>query len=132
MTSDSDRILADTHTLLWYFTESPRISATADKLLQEVELGNLELVVPTIVLAEAIRVTERKNPGISYGELIERLKRIRTTLIVALDSAILDEVLRLPSSIEMHDRIIAATARVYGAKLVSRDRVFGGVVETVW
>jgi PIN domain nuclease of toxin-antitoxin system len=44
----------------------------------------------------------------------------------------LNEVLKLPASLEMHDRIIIATARVYTATLISRDRAIAGVAETVW
>ena len=132
MTSSSGRILADTHTLVWYLAESPKLSAKADQLLQDAESGLLELVVPTIVLAEAMRVVERRNPGLSMEELFAGLSRFERANVVSLDMTILQAVLALPPSIEMHDRIIAATAQVYGATLISKDRQLGTVVETVW
>ena len=132
MTSSSGRILADTHTPVWYLAESPRLSAKADQLLQDAENGLLELVVPTIVLAAAIRVVERRNPGLSIEGLFAGLSRFDGANVVSLDMTILQAVQTLPPSIEMHDRIIAATAQVYGATLISRDRQLGSVVETVW
>jgi predicted nucleic acid-binding protein len=77
MTSEFDKVLADTHALIWYFTGSSRLSVTADQILQRAERGEIGLIVPTIVLAEAISVSERKNPGISIDEILDRLARMR-------------------------------------------------------
>jgi PIN domain nuclease of toxin-antitoxin system len=43
-------------------------------------------------------------------------------------------MLQLPDKWEIHDRIIAATARYYTAKLITKDKVLSdsNEVETVW
>lgn len=54
--------------------------------------------------------------------------------IVPFDFSIFQMTLKLPEGWEIHDRIIAATACYYGAKLVTRDEVLqtSDEIETVW
>ena len=37
MTSEPDKVVADTHALIWYFTENPRLSHAADLIMQRAE-----------------------------------------------------------------------------------------------
>jgi len=53
------------------------------------------------------------------------LNRIQAGLgyqIVDFDLAVLREMQRLPQELELHDRALAATALLYDAALLSRDR----------
>ena len=132
MTSNLDRLVADTHTLVWHLTDSPRLSDLARRLMDSIDEGGAELIVPTIVLAEALHVSERRNPGVSFDEVMTYISDMPTAVVAALDLPVIRETRRLSPSLEMHDRIIAATARLYGARLISRDRQLGSLVETVW
>jgi predicted nucleic acid-binding protein len=132
MTSSRDRFVPDTHPLVWFFTEDRRISPAAEAVLAAAETGDVELIIPTIVLSELLWVCEHKNPGITTAETLERITRIPQGLIANFDMPVFELLLTLPSDLEMHDRIIAATAKLYNAALVTRDRKLIGVVPTLW
>ncbi len=52
------RYVADTHTLVWYFTNDKRLGAIAYNTLEGlIEKG--EILIPTIVLAELLYISER-------------------------------------------------------------------------
>ena len=132
MTSSPTKVVADTHALVWFIQQSSQLSPKADEILRGVERGEIELVVPTIVIAEAIHISERRNPAVSVDEILALIAGMPSALIVALDMPILEEVRRLPPRIHLHDRIIVATSRVYGASLLTRDRIIAGAVDTIW
>jgi PIN domain nuclease of toxin-antitoxin system len=124
--------IADTHALLWYLADSPRLSAAAKKAFDEAKTGRVTVVVPAIVLAELIWT-------ILKGRINVDLKRVLATVqkhytITPLEPA---DVLKLPdlSPIpEMHDRMIVAEALRRGASLITRDEVIikSGLVPVIW
>jgi len=46
--------IADTHALLWYLADSPRLSPAAKQAFDQAKAGQATVVVPAIVLAELI------------------------------------------------------------------------------
>ena len=44
--------LADTHALLWYLADSPRLSVSAKQAFDQAKAGQATVIVPAIVLAE--------------------------------------------------------------------------------
>jgi predicted nucleic acid-binding protein len=100
--------------------------------MQAVDRGEAALIVPTIVLAEALRISEKRNPAITFDEILGYIAAMRNALIVSLDMPIIEATRSLSPELEMHDRIIAATAKAHDASLLSRDRKLGDFVETVW
>ena len=55
----------------------------------------------------------------------------RNAIIASLEMAVLVEAIRLPPALEMHDRLIAATASIFSATFISRDRQLTSLVDTV-
>lgn len=89
------------------------------------------ILVPTIVLAEAVAAIEKHNVAMSISELL-RLVEEAAYSIVPFGFDAFQAMLRLPSRIEMHDRMIAATGKVYGAAVLTRDPSLAGIVDTFW
>jgi predicted nucleic acid-binding protein len=121
----------DTHALLWYFAVDKRLSRRAAEVLRKAETGSLDVVLSTVVLAEAVRVIERNRVKLRGGlmPLIEAMPGLR---VVPFDLDTFREMLKLPPSLEIHDRMIAATTRQYGAKLITRDAELAKVVTIHW
>ena len=93
-----------------------------------------ELVVPTFVLVEAMRVGQRARPPISLEQIVQPLMEAAYVRIEPLGT---DQVLALPSLAairELHDRIICAHAITNDAPLMTTDEQIheSGLVETVW
>src|SRR5262245_53932861 len=104
----SEVFIADTHALVWYFVRDRKLSQAGQKSLRDVEHGDLNLVVPTIVLAEMQTLAERKMPNIPMSAIVALFESRPNITIAPFDFAHFKEFASLPSSLEMHDRIIAA------------------------
>lgn len=118
--------IADTHALIWYLLDDPRLSSTARGVFSDaVSLGQY-IGIPTISIVEIIYLTEKgRIPTSALTSLQERLAEQQTVLqIVPLNQAITFRVQQIDRNLvpEMPDRIIAATAAEYNLPLVSRDR----------
>ena len=63
------RYVVDTHTLVWYFTRDEKLSSKAKEIIQEAEGGRNELIIPVIVLLEALDIQEKKKVQFNISEL---------------------------------------------------------------
>jgi len=129
-----DAYVVDTHSLVWFITEDDKLSKKAERVLDQAEAAEVEVLVPIIVLAETTYISQKKKVEITIDEVLERIRQGDGFAIVPFDFSIFQTTLKLPEDWEIHDRIIAATACYYGAKLVTRDRVMraSDEIETVW
>ncbi len=127
------RYVADTHTLVWYFTNDKRLGAVAyDTLEGSIEKG--EILIPTIVLAELLYISERGRIKLSFKETLEKIESNDKYEIVSLDIDVLMQADEIKPIVEMHDRLIVATAFIYNAEVITKDKqiIEAGVVNTIW
>ena len=126
--------VVDTHSLVWFIAEDDRLSRRVARLLAQAETADVQVLVPTIVLAEITYIAEKRRVKVAVAEVLARIESGDGFAIVPFDLAVLRSMLQLPIKWEMHDRIIAATACHYKAKVITKDRVLRGSseVETVW
>ncbi|MBI5527933.1 MAG: type II toxin-antitoxin system VapC family toxin [Deltaproteobacteria bacterium] len=127
-------VVVDTHAIVWYFTGDPRLPETAHRLLEDAERGDGQVLVPTIVLAESAHIAQRKKAPVPIEKVVSVLREENGFAVVPFDFEIFSTVLRLPAEWELHDRIIAATAKYYRAALLTKDRVLRDArdLETIW
>lgn len=129
--------VADTHAVIWYLYDDPRLSASARATFQEAVNSGNQIGFSTITLAEIIYLEEK---GRIHPEVSERL-------LAALDQpgAVLRElpfdraVAEAMPAIDrsqvpnLPDRIIAATAQLYERPVISRDRqITLSDLPTIW
>lgn len=129
-----DTYVADTHSLIWFITENHTLSKRASQILEEAEKAEVEVLIPTIVLAEITYIAQKKRVKITVNEVLERIQEGDGFIVVPFDFPIFQIVLKLPEDWEIHDRIIAATARYYRSQLITKDKSLrkSGKIETVW
>lgn len=113
----------DTHVLIWYFTGSARLSPEARDIIDQVRQQGGRLLIPTIVLAEALNVAVKGRVVFDFQKLYQLVRAEPEFEIVEFGIEIFDETLRVSAVPEIHDRIIVATARFYGADLLTKDGV---------
>jgi PIN domain nuclease of toxin-antitoxin system len=113
----------DTHVLVWYFTGSARLSPEARNIIDQVRQQGGRLLVPTIVLAEALNVAAKGRVIFDFQTLYQLVRAEPEFEIVEFGIEIFDETRRVSAVPEIHDRIIVATARFYGADLLTKDGV---------
>jgi PIN domain nuclease of toxin-antitoxin system len=131
------RAVADTHVLIWYLYDDPRLSAAARTVIEQSEGDGDEIGVSAITLAEIVYLIEkgRVHPE-ALGRVLAALDEPGATLqdlpldrsvVAVMPSVDRNEVPDLP------DRIIAATAKLYEVPVISRDRrIRLSAVETIW
>jgi PIN domain nuclease of toxin-antitoxin system len=124
----------DTHALLWWFVDSPKISPKASEIFERCEAGQNIIFIPSIVLAEAISIFEKRRISFDFRKLFKRIEESGNFVVVPLDYTILQKMLDLKDIQELHDKIIVATTRYLNAPLVTKDRVIQSLsyIKTVW
>lgn len=104
----ANKIVVDTHALIWYLENNAKLGASAKAVLDD---PTSDLVLPIIALAEAMFIVERgKTKVTSVALLLDRLRKDPRIEIYPLTIAIMTQTLAFSTIPEMHDRQIAATA----------------------
>ena len=103
----------DTHVLIWYFTGNKRLSADLKAKIDEVRQQGGRLLVPTIVLAEALAVDAKGRVVFDFAHLYQLVQTEPEFEVVDFSVEIFDEVLRIQTIPEIHDRIIVALSLIH-------------------
>ena len=134
--------VCDTHPLVWFLTENPKLSASARSHLRRAEAGEATVYVPTIVLSEFLWLAKRDR--VSWERFFEFLFRLEGYSGFRVADLNLETLSRMTyvimvspqprPELELHDLSILATALLLGAKLITKDRQLRRqtLVEAVW
>lgn len=127
-------VVTDTHALLWFLSGDKKLGKQAASYLKAVEAGNVRLVIPIVVMMEILVITEKKRVETSWAEILEKIFKFPDYVIYPIDTEVLFEVKKMNQKLELHDRIIAATAKLLKAPLLTVDPEIINYtdVEIVW
>ena len=119
------RYVADTQAMLWYLSGDRRLSSQARACFRRSRDGYEQILVPSIVLVEAVFILQRQRVASEViGQLLALPDAADAGIAVYLLTA---EIARECASFgpavipEMPDRIIAATARYLRLPLLTAD-----------
>lgn len=118
----ADLYVIDTHVLIWYFIGSKRLKPALREKIDEIRNRNGRLLVPTIVLAEALDVAEKGRVEFDFAAMQRVIREEPEFEIISFSPEIFNTVAQVQNVPELHDRIIVATARFYGAGILTKDR----------
>ena len=118
----ADLYVIDTHVLIWYFTGSHRLKPALKDKIDDIRNRNGRLLVPTIVLAEALAIAEKGKVEFDFAEMQRVIREEPEFEVVSFSPEIFQMVVQVHNIPELHDRIIVATARFYGAGILTKDR----------
>ena len=126
--------VTDTHALLWWFTDSPQIGSNASEIFAKCEKGELAIFVPSIVIAEALSIFDKKRILFNFKALFRHISTSENFVIIALDYQVLQKMIDLKDISELHDKIIAATAKYLNLPIITKDEILRkrAVVKTIW
>ncbi len=130
------KALLDTHILLWWLGEDTRLAPEQRHILEKADAEN-PLWVSDITLWEIATLFSlgRIRLHLPLREWLEQATAPPLIRQIPITPAIASEVAALPDSFHRDpaDRILVATARVFGATLVTRDRriIEAGLVPTL-
>ena len=129
--------VADTHTLIWYVLNDPRLSPTAKIAMLNTAAAGDSVFVPTISLVEIVYLIEKRR---FPQALLQRIVAILNDPLgelkpVSLDENIAQSLQQIPRDIvpDMPDRIIAATALHLNLPLITADhQIQASGIHTIW
>lgn len=126
--------VTDTHSLIWYLIDSPKLSFNANKAFKEVEEGKAKLIIPAIVVAEIIYIVESGKVKADLDSLIQKIQEAKNFEVSSLGLNQLLCFKEQTNILEMHDRLIVCEALLSKARIITKDREIknSGVVEVVW
>jgi PIN domain nuclease of toxin-antitoxin system len=132
------RYVTDTHALYWHFTNDTRLSQAARQIFYEADSGLHQILIPGIVLIEMVYLVEKgRLDAAMVDQVFSALDVVGGSYAVApLDQHTAQALRDIPRSAvpDMPDRIIAATARQLGLRLITRDTAIhkAGVISVIW
>lgn len=126
--------VTDTHALLWWFIDSPKLSSRVSDIFRKCEKGESIIFIPSIVIAEALSIFEKKRVSFDFKKLFKRIYESENFIIVALDYFILQKMVDLEDVFELHDKIIAATAKYLNLPIITKDKTLQNAasIKTIW
>ncbi len=116
-----------------YFTDDPRLSRQALDAFEQTKKAGL-IIIPTVVLAEVMFIAKKGRITITFAETLKKIEECENFTVAPLDIDILKAADKIEADIEMHDKLIVATALYFEAALITRDEGIKkfGIVSTVW
>jgi len=130
-------ILLDTHSLIWWVNETNRLSPSAKAAIDGGTAGGRRLVSSISAWEMALLV---KSGRIGFTGTVPawlaQVQRFRPMAFIPVDNEIGIEAVNLPG--EFHkdpaDRIIVATARKFGAPIITADEKIRAYrhVRSIW
>lgn len=126
--------IVDTHSLLWYFLDSTKLSLNANKAFEDVEIGKARLIIPAIVIAEVIYLVKNGKIDTDLDGLIQRIQESDNFQIFLLGIDILLCLKNQENILEMHDSLIICEAIINSATIITKDWEItdSKLVEVVW
>ena len=119
----SPSVLLDTHILIRWLADPKRLSRNQLRILDEAVRRRQSVAISAITLLEVAVLSERASPmKLSISELFDRLEADPVFSILPLTIDVAKEASFLGSLRDPADRVIAATARVHGLRLLTSDR----------
>jgi len=127
--------VTDTHPFLWYLVgETRRLGPAAREAFDQAEAGRAVIVIPAIVLAESLHVSEKGRMKFKFERVLEMIESALNYRIYPLDLPVIRTASDLKGVSEIHDRIIVATAKRLEMELITDDEEIrtSGKVRIVW
>lgn len=125
--------VTDTHSLVWYFTNDGRLSSKALQSFQS-SVNEGTIFIPAVVLAEIMYIADKGRIVLSFEETLCKIEEADNFEITPLDTEILKIAFQNGPELEMHDRLILATALFHNLPLITKDESLQTLsfVTTIW
>ena len=127
--------VTDTHPFLWYLVgDTRRLGPSAREAFDQAEAGRAVIIIPAIVLAESLHVSEKGRMKFKFERVLEMIESALNYRIYPLDLAAIRRASDLKGIGEIHDGITFATAKHLRLGLITDDQEVrtSGQVEIVW
>lgn len=125
--------VTDTHSLVWYFTEDPRLGEKALEVFEGTIKEGI-IIIPIVALAELMFIAKKGKITLTFEETLKKIEEYENFDIAPLDIDILKVADKIEAELEMYDKLIVATALYSNAVLITKDELIrsAGICSTIW
>jgi predicted nucleic acid-binding protein len=128
-----NEFVADTMAIVLHL-EKRKSGKNVKQILTDAENGNAVVHVPAIVFAEILYLSEKKRIVLTLSDVGNHLSKFPNFRQQELSFEIVKTAETITDIPELHDRLIAATAKHLGLELITNDPKIqnSAFVKTVW
>lgn len=114
--------------------ERRKMGAIAKSIFESAERGKTVIHIPTMVFAEMLYLYEKRRISVSPNDIATYMVRYPNYKDAPMDFAVIQAAANISDIPELHDRLIAATAKALNFELITNDHVIqaSSFVNTVW
>ncbi|MFH1007641.1 MAG: PIN domain-containing protein [Candidatus Latescibacterota bacterium] len=114
--------------------EQRKLGPTAKGAFDSVERGNATVYVPALVFAEILYLSEKQRIMLTLQEVSDYLEQFPNCRAHPMDFAVIQTSAQIADIRELHDRLIAGTARLLDLVLITNDPIIQAsvFVKTAW
>jgi predicted nucleic acid-binding protein len=114
--------------------ERRKMSVSAAAAFEAMEKGTVTIYVPGLIFAEILYLSEKRRILASLTSVADYLKRYPDCKEYTMSLSVAESAAQITDIPELHDRLIAATARLLNLPLITNDSVIAAsqFVTTIW
>jgi len=114
--------------------ERRKVSQKVKLLFEEAEKEKSIIHIPTIVFAEVMYLSEKNRIKTTLEEDKQYMKQFRNLKEYPMSFSVVESASIISDIRELHDRLIAATARLLNKELITNDPIIqaSSFVKTIW
>jgi PIN domain nuclease of toxin-antitoxin system len=125
--------LADTVALVRHMSETGKIGKKAKEILDAADRGENIIYVSIFSMVEIMYLAEGSKISVDFDEVKKRINEAANYQLIDLNIGIV-EVSRKLTNLELHDRLIAATANYLNVPILTSDEQIreSNSIEVIW
>jgi len=114
--------------------EKRKLSPKVKAIFEKAENGEIEIIIPAMVLAEVGYLSERKKIETNLNEVKKYCKKHKSIAIEPITLEIVEKTFEIDDIPELHDRIIAGTALKKQFELITNDSIISNsrFIKVIW
>jgi len=115
--------VSDTHSLIWYMTNDPKLSYKAKEIFRRADDGEEIIFIPCIIFFELFYLTEKRKIPIDFDEFLAMIPQSENYKVEPLCLSIIQKSREIPRKKipDPWDRLIAATSMHLRFPLITHD-----------
>ncbi len=114
--------------------ERRRLNSEVKTIFSKAESGEVTIYIPSLVFAEVLYLSEKKRISLSLSDVSGYLERFSKCKEFPMSFDVIKSTAEITDITELHDRLIAGTARLLNLDLVTNDPIIQAskFVRTLW
>jgi predicted nucleic acid-binding protein len=114
--------------------EGRKLGQKAKAIYIGAERGEVEIIIPAMVLVELGYLSERKRIETSLNDFKKYRSEHKSIVVEPMTEEVIEKTFEIDDIPELHDRIIAGTALKAGAELITNDPIISHsrFIKVIW